>query len=91
MSFSARKRTPAPPPEMASSSTLVGRLNFSAVLALPCAISNEASCALSRRCSITMWPPLSMMAITTGQLFLAASPSAAAITFLAFSRLIGGP
>src|SRR4051812_28128026 len=44
MSFSARKRSPGPPPEMASSSTLDGRLNISAVFALPWEISIEDSC-----------------------------------------------
>ena len=76
---------------MASSSTLVGRLNISAVLALPCAISIEESCTSSRRCSITMWPPLSMMAMTTDQLFLLASASAAVMILRAVSIPIGGP
>ena len=76
---------------MASSSTLDGRLNISAVLALPCEISIEESCTSSRRCSMTIWPPLSMMTMTTAQLFLAASASAAAMTLRAFSMPIGGP
>ena len=76
---------------MASSSTFDGRLNISAVLALPWAISIEESCTSSRRCSITMLPPLSMMLMTTAQLFLDASPSAAVMTLRAFSIPIGGP
>ena len=39
-----QERSPAPPLEMASSSTLDGRLNINAVFALPWEISIEDSC-----------------------------------------------
>ena len=42
-------------------------------------------------CSITILPVLSRTTIAMGQLFFIASASAAAITFLAASRAIGGP
>src|SRR6266446_6914440 len=53
------------------------------VRALPSAIPIAARCEPSRRCSITAWPPLSTIEITTFQLFCLAFASAAAIAFLA--------
>ena len=55
------------------------------------AISTEAVCVLSSFCSMTRDPVVSRMAIATGQLFFFASASAAAIAFLAVSRVIGAP
>ena len=73
------------------SSALLGRLKRSAVLALPSEAPIEASWVLSSLWNITMLPPLSRMAIATCQEFFAASSSAAAITRLACSSVIGGP
>src|SRR5262245_50571761 len=74
---------PTPPPAIASSSALVARRNSTAVRALPSARPFAARCEPSRRCSITAWPPLSTIEMTTFQLFCLAFASAAAIAFLA--------
>src|SRR4029453_8282944 len=76
---------------MASENTLVGRRKATAERALSLATSMLPHCVLSRRCSMTSNPPVSRIAITTGQLFFRASASAAAMAFLACSRLIGVP
>ena len=68
-----------------------GTAKSTAVRALPREMPIEASGALSIRCAITRLPPLSRMVMTSAQLFLTASASAAAMTFLAVSKLIGGP
>ena len=91
MSLSASSRMPAPPAAMASSSALLGRLNSSAVRALPSDTVVADSCALSTRWNMTMLPPLSRMVMATCQEFLAASSSAAAMARLAWSSVIGGP
>src|SRR5579885_2454476 len=80
-----------PPAAMASSSALLGRLNCSAVRALPCAASAAESCVLSILWNITRLPPESRMAMATCQEFFIASSSAAAIARLAWSSVIGGP
>src|SRR5262245_385330 len=76
---------------MASSTALEGRLNSTAVRALPCDMAIEPNGALSILWTITRFPPLSRIVMTMSQLFLTASASAAAITFFAISKLIGGP
>src|ERR1700685_1320287 len=91
MAFSANSRMPAPPAAMASSSALLGRLNSSAVRALPSVTVVADSWALSALWNMIMLPPLSRMVMATCQEFLAASSSAAAMARLAWSRVIGGP
>jgi len=51
----------------------------------------EANWVSSAFCIITIWPPESMMAMATCQLFLLASASAAAMIFLASASVTGGP
>ncbi len=87
----ARRRRPAPPAAITSSSALVGRRYSSAVRALPSAIRIEAICVPSSRCIITRWPPLSTMAIATPQPLRLASSSAAAMARPAASNPIGAP
>jgi hypothetical protein len=84
-------RKPAPPPATTSCRALLGRLKSSAVRALPIAISTDPVCVLSSFCSITSDPVVSRMAVATGQLFLFASASDAAIAFLAASSDMGAP
>lgn len=73
---SLRVRKPAPPTAMPSASALVGRRRFTAVTALPLAMSKLPSCVLSSLCSRTMLALESTITITTGQLFYLASASA---------------
>src|ERR1700733_5827554 len=91
MSFTARRRSPAPPAAMASSSALLGRLKVSAVRALPSDAPMAASWALSPLWNITRLPPLSRMVMATCKEFFVASSSAAAIARLASSSVIAGP
>ncbi len=91
IALSASSRMPAPPAAMASSSALLGRLNSSAVRALPSDTEVAESCALSTLWNITKLPPLSRMVMATCQEFLAASSSAAAMARLAWLSVIGGP
>src|SRR5215831_4291744 len=84
-------RNPIPPPAIASSNPLDGRLNNTAVRALSSATAIDPSWVLSSRCTATTYPPVSTTVITTGQLFFWASASAAAMIFLACSSEIGAP
>src|SRR6266851_4102951 len=76
---------------MRSCSALVGRRNATDDFAFSREMSTLPYCALSRRCTIMMFPPESRIVMTTGHLFLAASASAPAMTFLACSKLMGAP
>jgi len=86
-----RKRRFTPPWAMPSCRTLVGRRSATAERAFSLAMSMLPHWVLSSRCIITICPPESRTTMATGQPFFFASASAPATTFLACSRLIGGP
>src|SRR5213594_785774 len=73
---------------MRSSSAFVGRLKFSAVLALPTATFTLPSCVSSIFSKRMRLAPASTIAMATFQLFLRASVSAAAMAFFASSSVM---
>ena len=73
------------PPSVASANTLVGRRFATVDCSFRVATAASSYCLPSRRCSITMWPPVTTAAITGSQWLLRAFAAAAALTFLALS------